>query len=67
MTLVKTNGIAALAEIIGCVQQNISAWKTQGFVPVEHIVAVEQVTGVPRERLVKPELLELLRPETFGG
>jgi len=57
----------ALAKIIGCTQQNISAWVTQGFVPVEHVVAVEQATGVPRERLVKPKLLELLRPETFEG
>ena len=57
----------ALAKIVGCTQQNISAWVTQGFVPVEHILAVEQATGVPRERLVKPKLLELLRPETFEG
>lgn len=58
---------AALAEIIGCVQQNVSAWKVQGWVPVEHVVAVESASGVSRERLVKPKLLDLLRPESFEG
>jgi len=52
----------ALAQVIGCTQQNISAWVVQGFVPVEHIVAVEQASGVPRSRLIKPQILELLTP-----
>lgn len=60
-------GQEPLAKIIGCTQQNISAWRVQGWVPVEHVIAVEQATGVSRERLVKPKLLELLRPESFEG
>lgn len=56
---------SALAEIIGCVQQNVSAWRVQGWVPVEHVIAVEQATGVPRERLIKPALMELITPPTI--
>jgi DNA-binding transcriptional regulator YdaS (Cro superfamily) len=75
MNVAETNGIddaiaavgsqAALAEIIGCVQQNVSAWKSQGFVPVEHVVAVEQASGVPRTRLIKPALMELITPPSM--
>ena len=50
-----------LAAAIGTSQQNVSFWKRQGFVPVEHIVAVEQASGVPRARLIKPKILDLLR------
>lgn len=70
MESTQTSGIAgaiaevgsqeALAKIIGCTQQNISAWVVQGFVPVEHIMAVEQASGIPRARLIKPQILELL-------
>jgi DNA-binding transcriptional regulator YdaS (Cro superfamily) len=58
-------GQAQLAKVIGCTQQNVSAWKQRGFVPVEHLVAVEAATGVPRTRLIKPQIMELLRPEAF--
>lgn len=52
----------ALAAAVGCTQQNVSWWKRQGFVPVEHVVAVEQASGVPRARLIKPALMELISP-----
>ena len=55
-------GQQSLADLIGCTQQNVSAWRVQGWVPVEHIVAVEQHTGVARLRLIKPQLMELLAP-----
>lgn len=58
-------GQSQLAKVIGCTQQNVSAWKQRGFVPVEHLVAVEAATGVPRTRLIKPQIMELLRPESF--
>lgn len=60
--ITSAGGQAALAQIIGCTQQNISTWKTQGFVPVEHVVAVEQATGIPRAKLIKPQIVELLAP-----
>ena len=50
----------ALAAAVGCTQQNVSWWKRQGFVPVEHLVVVEQSTGVPRAQLIDPRISEIL-------
>lgn len=50
----------ALATAVGCTQQNVSFWKRQGFVPVEHLVVVEQSTGIPRARLINPRISEIL-------
>ena len=63
--IAEVGGQESLAKIIGCTQQNISAWKSQGFVPVEHIIAVEQASGVPRARLIKPQILELITPPSL--
>lgn len=70
MTDTKNTGIAdairaagsqdRLASMLGCKQQNVSFWLRRGYVPVARVVEVEQVTGVSRDRLVKPGLLDLL-------
>jgi DNA-binding transcriptional regulator YdaS (Cro superfamily) len=57
----------ALAAAVGCTQQNVSWWKRQGFVPVEHLVVVEQSTGVSRALLINPRISELLSNNTFWG
>lgn len=49
-----------LATAVGCTQQAVSFWVRQGFVPNDRIAEVEQVTGVPRVRLLDPKLLGLL-------
>lgn len=46
-----------LAKLLGCSQQNVSFWKGQGFVPLDRVVEVEQVTGVPRAKLIDPNIL----------
>lgn len=32
-------------------KQTMSDWKRAGYVPARHAVAVEKLTGIPRERL----------------
>jgi len=51
-----------LAKIIGCSQQNVGFWLSQGYCPPERVIEVEQATGVPRARLINPKLVDLLTP-----
>lgn len=53
---------AKLADLLGCTQQNVSHWVRQGFVPVERIREIEQVTGIHRSILIDPALIDLLAP-----
>lgn len=50
----------ALAEKLGCKQQLVSFWKRRGYVSTRRVVEVEQLTGVPRDRLINPRLASLL-------
>lgn len=45
-------GVSALARELGINRQNIYDWNQ---IPADHIVAIEQITGVPREQL-RPDL-----------
>lgn len=54
-----------LARMLGCSQQNVSFWKSQGYVPNLRAVEIEQLTGVARTRLVDPRLLDLIVPPTL--
>jgi DNA-binding transcriptional regulator YdaS (Cro superfamily) len=54
-----------LAKSLGCTQQNVSFWKTQGYAPNERAVEIEQLTGVPRAKLIDPRVLELLNTTTI--
>lgn len=56
----KVGGQRALGELVGASQQAVAKWARKGWVPVGRVVEVEQVTGVPRDRLVKPQLANLL-------
>lgn len=53
---------ARLAELLGCSQQLVSAWLRRGWVPVDRVVEIEQVTGVDRKLLINPKLVNLLTP-----
>jgi hypothetical protein len=37
----------------------------RGFVPVHWVVPVEQATGVPRQYLIDPKLVDLVVPRIF--
>lgn len=49
-----------LAKLLGCTQQLVSFWKKQGYVPTDRVLEVEHATGVPRERLINQQLVDLL-------
>jgi DNA-binding transcriptional regulator YdaS (Cro superfamily) len=54
--------VQALAIRLGKLRQAVQRWKR---VPAEMVVTVEQVTGVPRERL-RPDLYRVQdKPDTF--
>ena len=54
-----------LANAMGVTQQTVSYWVQVGYVPTEHVVGVSCLTGVPRQRLLNPKLVELVQPDTF--
>jgi DNA-binding transcriptional regulator YdaS (Cro superfamily) len=51
-------GQGRLARLLGIRQQAVSQWKE---VPARHIIAIENLTGVPREEL-RPDLYPPRRP-----
>ena len=53
---------AKLAEALGCSQQNVSMMLRNGYAPIKWIRAIEQATGVPRDQLIDPALVDLLAP-----
>ncbi len=53
-------GQRQLGEMVGASQQAVAKWARKGWVPVGRVIEVEQVTGVKRDRLVKPQLANLL-------
>ena len=53
---------AKLAEALGCSQQNVSMMLRNGYAPIKWVRAIEQATGVPRDRLINPALADLLAP-----
>jgi DNA-binding transcriptional regulator YdaS (Cro superfamily) len=48
----RAGGLRALARAIGINYQNIQIWKR---IPAERMIAIETVTGIPREQL-RPDL-----------
>ena len=54
------DGQVKLAKLLGVSQQAVSGWKRRGWVPASRSAEIEQQTGVPRQRLVNPRLLELV-------
>ena len=58
-------GQQMLALAIGTTQQNVSSWVSRGWVPIRWIIPVEQATGIPRERLIEPRLIDLVKPKVF--
>lgn len=54
---------AKLATELGCTQQNISLWLSQGWVPSKRAVEIEMLHGIPRAELIDPKLLARLDTE----
>lgn len=58
--ILAAGGQGALARKVGVSHQAVSRWVKCGWVPVAHIVRVEELFGVPRARLINPKHLELI-------
>lgn len=57
-----------LAQVLGVTQQAISMWRRRGWVSPLRAQEIEALYGIPRTRLMKPRLVELMgTPEYSGG
>lgn len=60
----RTGSQTALAERLGCTSQNVSHWVLRGWAPLERAIQIEEALGIPRRRLIDPELLQKVCPAT---
>jgi hypothetical protein len=58
--ILAAGGQGALARKLGVSQPAVSRWVKCGWVPLLHVVKVEQLFGVPRARLINPKHLALI-------
>ncbi len=58
--ILAAGGQGALARRIGVSQPAVSRWVKCGWVPLSHVIKVEELFGVPRARLINPKHLELI-------
>jgi len=56
MVTAKTGGESALARALGIKVQSVQKWKK---IPAERVLAVEHVTGIPREKTTARHLRNL--------
>lgn len=45
-----------LARALGVTQVTISNWKSRGWIPANRARQIEEIYGIPRAELLKPEL-----------
>jgi DNA-binding transcriptional regulator YdaS (Cro superfamily) len=60
--IARMGSLQALADAIG-LKHRQAVWKWRR-IPPNHVIAVERVTGIPRERL-RPDLYDVPRPGEF--
>jgi len=53
----------ALALALNVSQQAVSAWETQGFVPLERAKGIAELYGIPRRELINPRILSLVEAD----
>jgi len=51
-------GIVAFARHLGCSHQNITQMRQKGYMPPAKALQAEQLTGVSRAKLMKPDLVD---------
>lgn len=57
--ILAAGGQGALARKLGVSQPAVSRWVKCGWVPLSHVVKVEELFGVPRARLINPKHLSV--------
>lgn len=57
----------ALAARLGVTQQAVSGWLKRGWVPLRRALEIESLYGVPRGRLVNPQIADLLESPSFDA
>lgn len=57
----KLGGRPAAAVALGISQQAIQKWVNNGRVPLDRVVEVEALTGIPRQKL-RPDLADIFGP-----
>jgi len=55
----QSGGIGALSKALRISPQAIHKWRKKGGVPLDRVIEVEKLSGVPREQL-RPELFRSL-------
>lgn len=50
----------ALADEIGVKKQAVQQWVAKGYVPLDRVGLVSELTGVPRDELVDPKVRAVL-------
>lgn len=55
----RNNGVAKLAEHLGVTRQVVQHWRRWGYVPEKYVVEIEAEYGIPRGKLMRPQLRDL--------
>lgn len=58
--ILAAGGQGALARKLGISQPAVSRWVRCGWVPLAHVIAVENMFGIPRAKLINPKHLALI-------
>ena len=58
--LQRAGGAPALAAALKVSHQIVYIWVKRGWVPLARAVQIEKKYGVPRDKIIKPQLAELL-------
>lgn len=51
----KAGGIGAVAKAFEMSEEGVRLWRARGKVPDKHVIELERISGVPRQRL-RPDL-----------
>ena len=62
----KLGGIVQFSKTLGVTHQAVYYWFSKGWVPFERAVAIERLSGVDRNDLVKPSIAEALKAASIN-